>query len=460
MKKNTVLTATLVAVLALPLHASATDERELAEIRDQIKQMKEHYEARIQSLEKRLQSVQKKSEQKQAEQKNVNTEPAITSPPAFEPTVKNAGKTGGGNDFNPAISLTLAGTYANLSKDPAQYRLQGLMTGDEIGPGTRSFSLGESELSFSGNIDHIFSGQLTFALAPDNSVGVEEAFFQANGLANGANLKGGRFLSSIGYLNNHHAHVWDFVDAPLAYQAFLGGQYKQDGLQAKWLAPTDAFVELGAEAGNGASYPGTDRNKNGANSASVFAHVGGDIGASSSWRTGISYLHTEAENRAQTELDGSDFFFSGRSKLWIADAIYKWAPNGNAKSTNFKLQGEYFRRRENGTLTQTGDTGSYSATQSGWYVQSVYQFMPGWRTGLRYDRLSSGTQEMGLDASRFPSLASYSPSKTSLMFDYSFSEFSRLRLQLAEDKSRPGVTDNEIFLQYLMSLGAHGAHSF
>jgi hypothetical protein len=46
------------------------------------------------------------------------------------------------------------------------------------------------------------------------------------------------------------------------------------------------------------------------------------------------------------------------------------------------------------------------------------------------------------------------------MFDYSPSEFSRLRLQLARDQSRPGVTDNQIFLQYIMSLGTHAAHSF
>ena len=28
----------------------------------------------------------------------------------------------------------------------------------------------------------------------------------------------------IGYLNEQHAHAWDFSDAPLAYKAFFGGQ--------------------------------------------------------------------------------------------------------------------------------------------------------------------------------------------------------------------------------------------
>jgi hypothetical protein len=46
------------------------------------------------------------------------------------------------------------------------------------------------------------------------------------------------------------------------------------------------------------------------------------------------------------------------------------------------------------------------------------------------------------------------------MLEFNPSEFSRLRLQLARDRSRPGVTDNQIFLQYIMSLGAHAAHAF
>jgi hypothetical protein len=46
------------------------------------------------------------------------------------------------------------------------------------------------------------------------------------------------------------------------------------------------------------------------------------------------------------------------------------------------------------------------------------------------------------------------------MLDYNPSEFARIRLQLAQDKSQQGITDNQIFLQYQMSLGAHGGHKF
>jgi hypothetical protein len=152
--------------------------------------------------------------------------------------------------------------------------------------------------------------------------------------------------------------------------------------------------------------------------------------------------------------------FSGSSRMLIADAIYKWAPNGNPAQRNLKLQGEYFRRHETGELASTNAAGSFDSTQSGWYLQGVFQFMPNWRAGLRYDRLSSGTPAIGLGAAAFPILAAYAPARSSVMLDYSPSEFSRLRLQLARDRSRPGVTDNQIFLQYIMSLGTHAAHSF
>ncbi|MFD2270201.1 hypothetical protein ACFS07_01310 [Undibacterium arcticum] len=189
----------------------------------------------------------------------------------------------------------------------------------------------------------------------------------------------------------------------------------------------------------------------------MFAHVGDDIGDSASWRAGLSYLRTGAANRSYDDTDhtGVDVTnaFSGNSAIWIADGIVKWAPNGNPVDTNFKLQGEYFRRKENGTLTYDtlaqslgSATAAYASAQSGWYLQGLYQFMPMWRTGVRYDKLYSGTPEIGsLNPTDFARLASYNPSRTTLMVDYSPSEFSRFRLQLARDQARPGITDNQIF---------------
>jgi len=453
-------------LIALPAHAA--DPTELQQIREQINQLKASYEARMQALEQRLQAMQ---------QGGATGAVAASAPPAPEaaPVTSQASASA----FNPAISLILNGSYASLSQDPAHYRLQGFIpSGGDVGPGSRGFQLGESELSLSASIDPTFSGHLTFSLTGDNKISVEEAVFERQGLFNGASLKAGRFLSSVGYLNTQHAHAWDFVDAPLVYQAFLGGPTKTDGLQLRWLAPTDRFLELGAELGAGRSFPGSDTGRNGLGSSALFAHLGDDLGDNASWRIGLSYLNHKADGRPYTDTmsDGTTPVtntFTGSSRTWILDGIYKWAPNGNATQTNFKLQGEYFQRSEDGTLnyaTQTdgtgGTPGSYRATQSGWYLQAIYQFMPMWRAGVRYDKLNSGSPGIGqvssglLNAADFPVLQSASPSRTSLMVDYSLSEFSRFRLQLAGDQSRPGSTDKQIFLQYIMSLGTHGAHSF
>jgi hypothetical protein len=367
------------------------------------------------------------------------------------------------NAFNPGISLILQGTAAASKEDPEAYRIDGFApSGGEVGPAPRGFGLGESELVISASVDPYFRGHLVAALTPENEAEIEEAFFQTLALGSGFTLKGGRFLSGIGYQNEIHAHAWDFQDAPLAYKAFLGGRLGDDGVQLRWLAPTDLFLELGAELGNGRAFPATERNRNGANAASLFAHLGGDLGASTAWRTGLSALRARPEDRVFEDA-GVMQSFTGTSKLWIADFVLKWAPNGNATVTNLKLQGEYFRREETGELGfddgVTPSSGAYSSRQSGWYLQGAWQFMPRWRAGLRYDRLDRGTVETAVPTIG-PLASEHNPSRVTAMLDWSGTEFSRLRLQLASDKSRAGATDNQVVLQYIFSLGAHGAHRF
>ena len=150
-------------------------------------------------------------------------------------------------------------------------------------------------------------------------------------------------------------------------------------------------------------FPATDetKNKNGLMSAAAFVHLGGDVGVSNSWRGGISYFASRPKDRSYDDpLNGVSNSFSGRSRTWIADLLWKWAPNGNSKVTNLKLQGEYFRRTETGDLvydtTSTVQQGGYRNAQSGFYAQAVYQFMPNWRLGYRYDRLRSGAADIEL----------------------------------------------------------------
>ena len=458
------LQAGLALALATPLVALAETPADIAALRQEIEAIRSAYEARLQALEQRLKAAESNAAAAAA--------PPAPSPAAEVPTPPSAAAPpsgGGANAFNPSMSLILSGTYARASQDPSRYAITGFLLPPhaEVGPGTRGFSLAESELGFAASIDPWLRGVANIALHPDDSVSVEEAYVQTTSLDHGLALKAGRFFSGVGYLNAQHAHAWDFVDNPLAYQAMLGTQYGDDGLQLTWLAPTDRFIEFGLELARGRSFPGGDNSRNGAGMAALTAHTGGDLGESHSWRAGLSMLRAKATGQELGSLDGAGNAvtnaFSGSTRVWVADAIWKWAPNGNATRTNFKLQGEYLRSTRTGQLTydigHADSNGSVRAVQSGWYLQGVYQFMPRWRVGLRTERLDAGNPDYGLHTGLLGTTG-YSPHKNTLMLDVNPSEFARVRLQLARDNARQGNPDNQFFIQYQMSLGAHGAHGY
>jgi hypothetical protein len=448
--------------LGLPCAAQGATDADIQQLRREVQLMKQAYEARIDALERRVVIAENRAEQAKGKAEQAEAAAAAQPAPARGGDSVSA--------FNPGVSLILSGLYSNHSQDPAGYQITGFhLPNDVMGDvrPQRGFSLAESELGLAANIDPDFYGAMHFSIRPDNTVSTEEAFIQTTSLPHGLTVKAGRFYSGIGYLNEQHAHTWDFVDAPLAYQAFLGGQANNDGVQLRWLAPTDTYLELGAEAGRGGSYPGTGRDKNGVGASALFAHVGGDISDSNSWRAGLSLFQTSPQGRQwdETNLAGGGVTnrFSGSSKLWVVDGVWKWAPHGNPYYTNFKLQGEYLRRVEDGSLVYdtagAATAGSYAATQSGWYLQGIYQWAPYWRVGLRTERLSPGSVDYGVNNASLLR-PDYSPTRNSLMVDYNPSEFSRIRFQVAQDKATEGRVDNQLFLQYQMSLGAHGAHKF
>ena len=186
----------------------------------------------------------------------------------------------------------------------------------------------------------------------------------------------------------------------------------------------------------------------------MFGHTGADIDVNSSYRVGLSWLRTEAKDRVTPVHDGPDDIFTGRDDTIIADAVYKWAPGGNPTVTNLKLQGEFFARRERGLFNEV----DYAGWQTGFYVQGVYQFMPRWRFGLRYDQVNGNREDELLAGSTVDSQGT-TPRRASSMLEFNTSEFGRFRAQYNLDWSR-GTPDHQGILQYIVSLGAHGAHPF
>jgi len=333
--------AALMAVACAALAPAARADDDAAALRAELQSLKSDYDARVAALEARIAALES------APSANVAAAPVEA--------VASMTPASSASAFNPAISLVLAGSYADSSREPGDWRMAGFMpNGGEVGPGERSFSLGESEITLAANVDPYFTAQLTAAITGEDEIEVEEAFFRTLALPAGFTAKGGRFFSGFGYLNEVHAHAWDFADQPLVYQAFFGNQRAQDGVQLKWIAPTNLLVELGAETGNGDAFPGTREGGNGPNGTTLFAHVGGDLGANASWRIGGAWIDLDAEGREYEDVDAGGIpvlnAFTGISRTWVADAVLKWAPDGNSARRYLKLQGEYMERRESGEL--------------------------------------------------------------------------------------------------------------
>lgn len=466
--KHSLLALCVLAALASPAHAAKRAGTE---------QRIEALEARIQQLEAEVQTLKAKPATAQgtataaaptapAAPAADNLEALAASPqdataPAAPPATDTnalaapADVVGGSNAnaFNPAISIILNGSYSHHSLDPATYSRAGFPLTGDAGPGANGFSLGESEVSLASNIDDKFYGQLTLTAHSDNGqdhIGVEEAFVDTTSLPANFSVRMGRFYSNIGYLNSHHAHTDNFFDRPLPYQAFLGNQYGDDGVQVRWVAPTAMYFELGGEAFRGDNYPSGGAQHGGVGTHTLFAHVGGDVGTENSWLAGLSMLKTRAA--------GADDGFSGDTTLYIADATWKWAPNGNTKDGGITLRGEYFLDDRNGVFADPTNplaVVAWNGQRRGAYLESVFRLNRTWDVGYRYDRLWSDAGNPFL-----PPNGNFSPYRHTAEVTWRNSEFSLVRLQLSHDKPNADQSDNAITVQYQTSLGAHGAHKF
>ena len=424
--------------LSPPVMAQSTTDS--AAILKEIKALKEAYEKRTAELEKKIKALQAKQTQQSAK----GSAPAST------------GRNIKDNSFNPSIGLVLNGKSASFSRRTAP-EIAGFGIGEEGERGSEGLSIDETELNFSANIDDKFYGSTTAAIVREDGedkVELEEAYLQTlpgSGLPDGFRIKAGRAFWTIGYLNEQHAHADDFADRPLPYRVYLNKAYNDDGLEFSYVLPTDQYAEIGGGVFRGDDFP-AGGTVSGMGGLSAYARTGGDIGDNQSWRVGAYTLRSDAVSRATEE---GALTFVGNSYLYAADLRYTLAPTGNAKNQEIILQGEYFRRLEDGTYNNL----AYDETTSGWYVQGVYKFAPALRIGARYSRMETADTPAGL-AGTAVDAGEHNPETYSVMADWTNSEYGRIRFQYNIEDLTDGVTDRQFYIQYVMSLGAHGAHSY
>lgn len=466
-------------------------------LRAEIAQLKQAYEQRIVSLESRLQM---------AEQKN-----AAVATGGASLKQEGAGSTSSASGFNPQISLILDGVYFRDNRKGRSVERYGHLDGinhshDHAGHGhgqlERGFNLRETELVFSATVSPHFDATAMMTVSDHGDVELEEAYFDTRSLPYGLKVRAGKFLSGIGYLNAQHPHSWDFVDQNLPYRTLLGDHGLLDtGVRLSWLPKTGSwYTQLGVEllqgkeqtfATSGEDTPsgradglplaGTaagnlSGQKSGPRMSTIFAKFGPDLGDNHALQFGTwlarSKQHQEVHDHSDEDsplacgLPGAACVhgLQGKGKAWGLDAVYKYDAGRFGGQGNLKLVGEYMHLNKDlkiafhergGLVGQKRDF-----TQDGAVIQANYGFLPHWQAGLRYD-VTGLTNRVDGPAGK---LRDYDKSdRWTLALTRHIDHFSLLRLQfsranLAVDGLRE--KDNQFFLQYQHSLGAHGAHAF
>ena len=339
----------------------------------------------------------------------------------------------------------------------------------ELGARDQGTGLGPSDLILRGAFNEHLSGEVIVGFHTEDQKlekHVENAWVQTRSLPQGLQLRAGRFASQIGYLNELHPHTDDFTQRPLLYRGFLGGHWYDDGIRLNWTAPTPFYLRLGAEVFQGTKLVPEATSDSTSRVTTLNVKMGHDIGQSSSWQWGLSHVRNEREALVQAhdptaEAHSHAAKFSGQ-RMWISDLVWKWAPYGNNRNQQLRLNWEY---AQVSGINRFAD-GSMRHRASSW--GAVWKFNPAWEAGVRSDWLEvhkpedhgGGDIEFGKGQLRENAImVAYKPTHTQVV-----------RLQWTQQGASGANGEGEavfanparrsIQLQYVIGFGAHGAHAY
>jgi len=307
--------------------------------------------------------------------------------------------------------------------------------GNSVQP-TPSLEMHESEVGFQAIIDPYARGDFFISFG-ESGVNLEEGYITFTALPAAIVAKVGKMRSAFGKVNMMHNHVLPWVDRPLVTNNLVGGE---DGIDDAGVsisriipAPKGLFLEATGQVFRGDS--GTDDSPvfhaSRDSDVSAVAHLRSyaDINESTNIDIGLSYA------RGHNEL-GTDFL----TQLYGIDATLRWKPLRRSIYHSFVGRGEFIWSQRQQVPTEQ--------RAFGFYTSADYQLGRRWFLGGRYD-LS--------DRSRFANLTDKGGS---LVLTYWPSEFSQIRGQYRHTSYADNISANELFMQVIFSLGAHGAHPF
>ena len=377
-----------------------------------------------------------------------------------------------GTAFNPAITVIPDGFYyydnaggeANRVLRGAEgFGIPGAEIEDTNVP--RGFSLREVELAFSGAVDPYFDVWAVFGIG-DGEIEAEEVYVQTRRFLPGVQVRFGQFFSGIGYLNRQHRHQWDFVDQALLYDALFASKLSEVGIQATWLPALPIYMQFGFEALQGdnsslanqlaATYPDVLEETPGPRLFNGFVKVSPDLGYSNTLQGGLSFGRSRNHEEAVTNgpvteiLDGSAWFI-GTDWIWRRDSARQYGHR------DVSVQGEYFYRAKSLEPVNVVDAQQSESRQDGLYAQVVYGIAPRWAVGGRFDVIGLRNQVTFGTTTTLEATTRYAADVT-----FNPTEFSRLRFQYnyAQPPNNGQQHVHQIYVQFQMSLGVHGAHVF
>lgn len=392
------------------------------------------------------------------------------------------------SQFIPDISLIMDMSFVNRSvTDQKAKHLEmpgvahGLLGSHDHGSSSHAtynanngFNLNYAELVLSSSVDPFFTMDGVFHFS-EHGVEIEELYFTTTALGYGTRVKGGKFNSNFGYLNEQHHHYWDFNDMPLVYESFLGMHgINEKGVQFQWTAPTSTYLMLGVEVLQGENeqmFGNEEMDLKDINGTTVSAADAPSLFiayAKSSFDIddttilgGLSYAQGKSRISHMEHEDLSDkHAFKADSKIYGVDLVVK---HNFDSYSSLKWQSEWLMRDMDGKQYNAAKPNGINLTkkQAGIYSQLVYAYDQSWKIGARYDNVYQNDVKANGTTKDMPT----NMDKYTAMLEYSTSEFARFRLQydrnnalFNEDDVRQNI--DTIMLQVNISIGAHGAHSF
>jgi hypothetical protein len=307
----------------------------------------------------------------------------------------------------------------------------GSMGHNEVRP-VPGLEMHEAELGIQSVIDPYARGDVFISFG-DTGVSVEEAFVTLTALPGEFVAKIGKMRADFGKVNLTHNHALAWTDRPLVTENLVNGE---DGINDMGVsvsrilpAPGDLFLEATAQMFRGDS--GDLFRSSQKNDVSFVGHLRGYEDLTENTNLELGYSYAQGHNEL-----GHDFL----TKLHGIDVSLRWKPLRRSIYNSLLWRSEFVWSQRDQLPMQQKAFGMYSSLD--------YRLDQRWTVGTRFDWSQRATASNQLDRGG------------SAVLTYWMSEFSQARAQYRFVRYDGRQDGNELRLQLIFVMGAHGAHPF